>query len=265
MSYRVLLWIKQIGIAAIITLFGKICVAETSLAQPLLGRIESGHKTGSIVERDLSITTVAQSPTSKAEAYGASAQQKYRKQEYQGALDDINRAIQLNPNNSFAYSWRGFLKADKFQDNRGALDDINRAIQLDPNNVSIYFMRGNLKTNKLQDISGGLSDYNRAIQLDSKNAIVYSYRGALKAGKLQDNRGALADFNRAIQLDSNCVLAYNNRAILKFEHLNDPSGGITDLQQAVRLFQQQGMEGEAKEATLLLKKWQDIQKKPNLS
>jgi tetratricopeptide (TPR) repeat protein len=249
MSSRLSLWIKLIGIVTCILLSGNIAVCEIKI-----------H-----ARQDRKTTTVTKNNKSQAEHYTESAQEKYKKQDYQGALDDINRSIQLDPNSSFAYGWRCFLKADKFQDNRGALADINRSIQLDPNNSLTYFMRGNLKTNKLQDIRGGLDDYNHAIQLDSKNAIAYSYRATLKSAKLQDHRGALADFDRATQIEPNYAVAYYNRAILKHDHLKDFAGGIADMQQAVKLYQQQGIQGGVREAMTLLKKWQDNKKKLSLS
>ena len=163
------------------------------------------------------------------DSYIRLAIEKYKRKDYQGTLADLNRAIQLDSRNAFAYSSRGFLKAEKLQDYQGALADFDRAIQLDPNNGLAYHNRGNLKANKLQDIRGGLNDYNRAIQLDSQNAIYYSYRGALKSAKLRDQRGALVDLNRAIQVDPNCAVAHQNRAILKYEYLNDRGGGIIDI------------------------------------
>jgi tetratricopeptide (TPR) repeat protein len=249
MSSKLSLWIKPIGIAAYVLLSGNIAVCETKI----------------YARQKRQVITVTQSNKAKAETYTGSAQEKYRKQDYQGALNDINRAIQLDPNSSFAYAWRCFLKADKFQDNRGALADVNRSIQLAPNNSWVYFMRGNLKTNKLQDIRGGLDDYNRAIQLYPENAIAYSYRATLKSGKLQDHRGALADFDRAIQIEPNYAVAYYNRAILKHDLLKDSAGGIADMQQTIKLYQQQGLQGGIQEATTLLKKWQEAKKKSSLS
>jgi tetratricopeptide (TPR) repeat protein len=249
MFSKVFLQIKLTGVIICVVLSESTTVAESKPS----------------IEQKRQIITVTQSNKAKAETYAGSAQENYRKQDYQGALNDINRAIQLDPNSSFAYAWRCFLKADKFQDNRGALADVNRSIQLTPNNSWVYFMRGNLKTNKLQDIRGGLDDYNRAIQLYPENAIAYSYRATLKSGKLQDHRGALADFDRAIQIEPNYAVAYYNRAILKHDLLKDSAGGIADMQQTIKLYQQQGLQGGIQEAKTLLKKWQETKNKSSLS
>ena len=66
------------------------------------------------------------------------------------------------------------------KDYQGALADFDRAIQIDPNIVEVYNYRGNLKGNILQDYQGALVDFNRAIQLKPNYALLYKNRGVLK-------------------------------------------------------------------------------------
>jgi tetratricopeptide (TPR) repeat protein len=187
------------------------------------------------VELAEEVAPIPQNTAPKADDYIALAGQKLSKQDYTGALADYNRTIQLNPNLAVAYSYRAFLKEDKFQDIQGGLADYNRAIQLDPNLALAYSNRGFLKQGKLQDVRGGLADYNRAIQLDPKSAIAYNNRGSLKEEKLQDVRGGLADYNRAIQLDPKLASAYSNRGLLKADKLQDVWGGLADYNRAIQL------------------------------
>jgi tetratricopeptide (TPR) repeat protein len=135
--------------------------------------------------------------------YFSSAAQKYQQGDYQGALNDYNRAIQINPGNANAYYNRGLLKATKFQDPQGALADYDRAIKIKPGYDAAYNNRGNLKTEQLKDYQGALADYNRAIKLKPRNADAYYNRGVLKYTLLTDRAGGIADMQQAVKLSQN--------------------------------------------------------------
>ncbi len=60
----------------------------------------------------------------------ASAIQKYDKGNYRGALADLNRAIQINPNYTDVYRNRGLLKYGELNDRSGAINDLKRAAEL---------------------------------------------------------------------------------------------------------------------------------------
>ena len=49
----------------------------------------------------------------------------------QGALDDYNKAIEINPQYAKAFNNRGIAKHD-LGDKQGALEDYNKAIELNP-------------------------------------------------------------------------------------------------------------------------------------
>lgn len=181
------------------------------------------------------VAPVATDATPKADDYLISAAQKDRKNDFRGSLADLDRAIQLNPNNAAAYNNRGNLKSERLQDAQGGLADLNRAIQLDPKFVSAYDNRGALKAFKLQDIQGGLADINRAIKLNPNYASAYNNRGLLKVNKLQDTQGGLSDMNRGIQLDPNDSIAYTNRGDIKAVILQDIQGALTDYKQAIQV------------------------------
>lgn len=52
-------------------------------------------------------------PNDNGEAYFEQARIKKQKKDYQGALVDLNRAIQINPNNADFYVYRAFIKRSK--------------------------------------------------------------------------------------------------------------------------------------------------------
>ena len=164
---------------------------------------------------------------------------------------------QLKPENYFISAQRKYGKKDY----KGAMADYTRAIEIDPNFAQGYGGRGTVKHLQLKDYRGALADYNRAIQLRPDLAIVHNFRGDLKAEKLQDYQGALADYNRAIEIDQTLAIAYGGRSELKHDRLNDRAGGIADAQQAARLFKQQGDLENHQIATGILRKWQQTDKK----
>lgn len=61
--------------------------------------------------------------------------------QYDKAVDDFNKAIELSPRNATAYLGRGFSLAIKKQFSR-AIEDLNRAIDLNPKKSDAYNVRG---------------------------------------------------------------------------------------------------------------------------
>jgi tetratricopeptide (TPR) repeat protein len=211
MISRISLWAGTIGMGAMMMFVPPSAIAKSS--------VESTHSV-----RTIALARVRRQGSSGN--YFTSAAQKYQQGDYQGALNDYNRAIQINPRNANAYYNRGLLKATKFQDPQGALADYDRAIKIKPGYDAAYNNRGNLKTEQLKDYQGALTDYNQAIKLKPRNAD-----------------------------------AYYNRGVLKYTLLTDRTGGIADMQQAVKLFQRQANSQNAQAASDLLKEWQQTTNK----
>lgn len=63
------------------------------------------------------------------------------KNQYDKAIEDLNKAIDLGPGNVQAYIARGIAFFLKKQYNR-ATEDLNRAVELNPNNSDAYLKRG---------------------------------------------------------------------------------------------------------------------------
>ncbi|MBM4432468.1 MAG: tetratricopeptide repeat protein [Chloroflexi bacterium] len=92
-------------------------------------------------------------PTSPTTTHGtttrdSSAEESYNRGcelldegEYDEAIDEFTKAIELDPAYADAYSNRGWAYAITEQYDR-AIADYNRAIELDPQNASVYVYRG---------------------------------------------------------------------------------------------------------------------------
>jgi Tetratricopeptide repeat len=121
-------------------------------------------------------------PNDNGEAYFEQARIKKQKKDYQGALVDLNRAIQINPNNADFYVYRAFIKRSK-KDSQGALADFNRAIQISPNNAYFYGDRGHMRLACLKDRAGAIKDWQKAAKLCRQQGNTIGYEMMLNYQK----------------------------------------------------------------------------------
>ena len=84
----------------------------------------------------------------------------YRKGDYDRAIADYDKAIQLNLQYTGAYNNRGSAHADKGDYDR-ALADYSEAIKLDPQHVGAYYNLGNM-TGKKATMSARLPTIQRS-------------------------------------------------------------------------------------------------------
>jgi tetratricopeptide (TPR) repeat protein len=103
----------------------------------------------------------------------------------------------LTPDLVEEYNHRGVAKFE-LGDKQGAISDYNRAIKLDPEDTFAYYNRGVAKFES-GDKQGAILDFDRVIALDPQDAEAYSNRGTVKLA-LGDRQGAIADLTRGAQL-----------------------------------------------------------------
>jgi tetratricopeptide (TPR) repeat protein len=166
-----------------------------------------------------------------AEDYFYSGYSKANLKDYNGAITDYTKAIELNPNLTQAYYNRGHSKIN-LKDYNGAIADFTKAIELNPNNADAYSNRGTSKAD-LKDYYGAIADYTKAIELNPNLAIAYNNRGLQKCD-LKDYYGAIADYTKAIELNPNNAKAYSSRGTSK-AYLKDYYGAIADHTKAIKL------------------------------
>ena len=66
----------------------------------------------------------------------------YGKGQYGRAIEDLNQAIQLDPNDADLFNNRGLAYNDKGENDR-AIEDFNQAIRLNPDLAEAFYNRGN--------------------------------------------------------------------------------------------------------------------------
>jgi tetratricopeptide (TPR) repeat protein len=168
---------------------------------------------------------------SDARWYGARANIRLDRGEYDIAINDLNEAIRLDPKYAGAYNNRGLVWQAK-GDYDKALADNFEAIRFDPKCAVAYYNRGTIWQAKGDNVQA-LVDFSEAIRLDPKYANAYINRGAVWQDK-GDNDKALADFNEAIRLDPKQAKSFINRGLV-WQAKGDNDQALADYTEAIRL------------------------------
>jgi tetratricopeptide (TPR) repeat protein len=151
--------------------------------------------------------------------------------QYQHSIEEYNKAIRLNPDDSLAYYNRAAAYA-KIGQLQNAIRDYNKAISLKPDYIEAYNNRGNIYGQHGQ-YKMAIEDFNKIIVLDPNQVKAYNNRG-LAYSELGQHKSALEDFNRAIRLRPDYAEAYKNRANVYLNQDNQRSG-CSDAQKACEL------------------------------
>lgn len=107
------------------------------------------------------------------------------------ALDDINEALRLRPQDAGLYINRAFLRYND-DDWFGAMSDYNYALELEPDNTAARFNRALLRY-ETRDLTRAEEDLTAVLDLDPKNFHARYNRGLVRLEQ-QKPREALADF-----------------------------------------------------------------------
>ncbi|MBA4349000.1 MAG: hypothetical protein C0415_03300 [Thermodesulfovibrio sp.] len=145
------------------------------------------------------------------------------------AIEDLTKAIALDPNLAAAYFNRGLAYYNQKQYER-AIENFTKAIQLDPDDVHAYSTRAVAYNDKgLYDVA--IEDFNKAIALKPNDPFVYNNRGYSYNKKRQYNK-AIEDFTKAIQLNHPQPLyPYGNRG-MAYWNIGDKDRAIADWRKA---------------------------------
>ena len=117
--------------------------------------------------------------------------------QYDKAIADYTKAIDLDPKLAMAYNNRGNAYFGLQQYDK-AITDCTKAIDLDPKLAMAYYNRGNAYSG-LQQFDKAITDCTKAIDLDPKLAMAYNNRGNAYSG-LQQFDKAITDCTKAIDL-----------------------------------------------------------------
>lgn len=148
-----------------------------------------------------------------ADAYNNRGTAYFLRSNYEKALADFTQALKYNPNHKKAYYNLGTLFLNRGEIDK-AIEMFNIALQFDPGYGEAYNNRGTAFMRK-QETAKAIADYSSAIKLNPNWAEVYYNRGVAFAQQ-RDYTQALDDFSRALRLNPTDVNLYSKRAVLYY-------------------------------------------------
>jgi tetratricopeptide (TPR) repeat protein len=152
--------------------------------------------------------------------------------DFQDALTDFNKAIEIAPEFPDLYFDRGKLYSEAMQDHVSSEADFSKAIYADSTYTDAYIKRSTEKK-YLGNTKGAFDDLYKAEKYDSLNNEIYYRLGNLFSSiKKYDN--AVAYYTRAIALKNDYSEAYQNRGSV-LHLLHHSSEAIQDLKKSIQM------------------------------
>jgi tetratricopeptide (TPR) repeat protein len=157
---------------------------------------------------------------------------------YLKSIDNYTKAIELDPEFAWPYNNRGQVY-ERHEEYQKAIDDYTRAIEISPD-AKPYRNRANVYE-KLEEYQKAIDDYTKAIELDPEDANSYKIRGlaynihGLTYNKLEEYQKAIDDYTRVIELDPEYAAVYNDRGDA-YKKLHEDQKAIEDYYQAGTLY-----------------------------
>ena len=142
--------------------------------------------------------------------YALKSDCEYELKKYEDALDDINKAIELQ-NKEYATDYHSrakiYYQLEKYAN---AVEDWNKALEIDPEYNIDYYNKG-YANHIIEQYTESIDDFTKYLLKNPDCCGAYNNRGLCKY-KLEDYLGAIEDYNKAIELVPNIALHINNRA-----------------------------------------------------
>lgn len=137
----------------------------------------------------------------------------YFNEDYDKAMVDFSRAIELKRDYADAYYNRG-LVFNNWGKYKEAIQDYSASIQHRKQFASVYYYRGNAYYN-LGKYDSAITDFNTAIELKYASPNGYYNRGLVyyNQGK---HEAAINDFTSTLQMDPRFSLAYSHRGMSNY-------------------------------------------------
>jgi tetratricopeptide (TPR) repeat protein len=147
-----------------------------------------------------------------------------------GAMDDYNKATELQPDYYSAINNRAYLY-QKLNLHSQAIADFDHLIFLQPQSAT-YYARG-YSWQMISEFNKAIADYQKAIQLDSSNSNIYVNCGNCYMAQ-RNITAAISYYNLALQKNPNNALAFYTRG-WAYQTNGKPILGCEDLNKAVAL------------------------------
>lgn len=216
---------------------------ETLLMNQVKERVEKYNEQwnnrGKKPEVQTIIEQISQMEEQKREKEGALSYWDYRRRgdvaheqgDFETAVLNYTKAIQLRPDAAIVYNNRGYLYGELKQYEK-AISDLTKAIELQPNNPEAYNNRGCVY-NEMKQYDAATGDFSKAIELKSDFSIAYNNRGWMYS-EMKQYDAAINDLLKAIELDPKDADYHNELGHIYYEQGNNESA-LVELGKAIEL------------------------------
>ena len=198
-------------------------------------KIAEGDFEGAIKDHDKAINLNPADKSQLAEVYNDRGFAKNRLGHHEDAIADCAKATDLNPELESAWNSLGFAK-NALNRHKEAIADLDEAIALKPADkevLSSAYNNRGLAKAHLGYHDEAITDYTEVIRLDPENARAWNNRGLAK-GWLDRLEEAIADFDEAIRIDPELAFAWDNRGLAK-GRLGRLEEAIADHDETIRI------------------------------
>ncbi|MFT5406706.1 MAG: tetratricopeptide (TPR) repeat protein [Verrucomicrobiales bacterium] len=166
----------------------------------------------------------------------------WRTFEYENALADFNRVLELEPENVTAYIARADVYTGwdaRFYDPKKAKADADKAVSLAPKLSDAFRIRGDLPGHPgMGEPEDSLRDYKRAIELDADNLLAQvglAYTYSKKDTAFHDQKKAFEHARNALQIGPNESIALEAFGDLLAGEAETRNDGLAMLNRALEL------------------------------
>ena len=157
-----------------------------------------------------------------------------QKKEYDKAIVDFTKAIEISPRYALAYANRGTAYSYKsYKDKEKAIADYTKAIEIDPTYAAIYNNRGSVYYIR-RKYDTAITDYSKAIEIDPKYALAYVNRARAYYFKKEYDK-AIADYTKIIEINPKSAAAYYDRGNLFYFQKKFYDKAIADYTKAIEI------------------------------
>jgi tetratricopeptide (TPR) repeat protein len=159
---------------------------------------------------------------------------KYSLKDFNGAIKDLDKSIELQDNYAEAFYVRALCYGELGELSKAALD-FNKVLELKPDYKEVYLNRAYYIKTAKNDFEGAIKDYTQFIKLNEggNSAFAFNNRGFAKY-KLERYADALMDIDSSIKIDPKNSFAYKNKALIHIA-LDSNDKACMNLSKAIEL------------------------------